>query len=248
MNIKKEKIGKNTKILIVVLIVVYFINGFLYLKIGEPIKKILTPKLQQQFYIDMRIYDENGEVAKCISAEEAYIKPLSKCIALMLVMAIVILISKKIIRTLYSRGINFIGIEKIVRFIEILVIFMGIFVFIYRLTPTEKKYGLYKKDFEAETGLSYYPVEELDYPVEYEQVQNPNIFERLRENIITKSENYVDICEAIVAISGALILPLRYCLRMESEKEEREKIIKMQLDIKSQVIEKIKREEKKANK
>lgn len=250
MKRQKERLfSKSTILLVCSLILFYFIGGGLYPRVVRGVKKAFTPKIQKEYHVEWTLSSSEGEVAKNISAENAYMEPISKAVALLIIMIVIIIISYICISILYKKGVRFKGISKVVKIIELMLVFGGIFVFVFGLNKTDKKYGIYKNQFTQESNLAYYPVEELPAIVDY--LHEENFSERIKMKIITNSEKIVFVLQVIIAISGALILPLKYCATMEKEKEDEEKkkkeMEKFANDLKSQIIDVIKKDKKGKN-
>ncbi len=257
MKRQKERLfSKSTILLVCSLILFYFIGGGLYPRVVRGVKKAFTPKIQKEYHVEWTLSSSEGEVAKNISAENAYMEPISKAVALLIIMIVIIIISYICISILYKKGVRFKGISKVVKIIELMLVFGGIFVFVFGLNKTDKKYGIYKNQFTQESNLAYYPVEELPAIVDY--LYEENFSEKIKMEIITNSEKIVFVLQVIIAISGALILPLKYCATMEKEKEDEEKeredeekkkkeMEKLANDLKSQIIDVIKKDKKGKN-
>lgn len=244
---RKDNISKNTVYLILILIIVYFVAYLIYPNIIDVVKKIITPEIQKQYYVSSTLSNENREVAKGITAEDAYIVPLSNAIALLIIMLLIFVTANRLIRKLYDKGITFTGMHKIVKLLEITLIFAGIFVFVYKLNSIDTKYGIYKDVFNDTSDLSYYPVEELPVAVDYLH-DDINIFGKIQMFLILNSDIIVRLLEIIVAISGALLLPLKYCVERENENKKKQEYKKMKSDVISQVIENLNRKSQKEKK
>ncbi len=243
----KEKISKRTMLLILVLIIAYVLGIFIYPSLSSWVKKSLTPKIQRKYYVNSTISDENGEVVKVITAEEAYIVPLSKSISLIIMMVLIISISYFVICKSYKKDKRFKGISKIVAILEIILIFAGIFVFVYKLNNIKPNYGIYKDTFNDVSNLSYYPVVELPFAVDYLH-GTMNLFERLQMIIIMNSDKIIKALEVIISISGAVLLPFKYCVSLENEIKKQQDYKKIKSDVHSQVTEDLKRKMKKERK
>ncbi len=244
----KEKISKSTMVLILVLIITYRIGFSIYPAISSCIKEILTPNIQKEYYVSSTISDENGEVATGIPAEKAYIEPLSKAIALIFMMVIIIFVAKRLLKYLNKRSIYFGGISRVVKTIEVWVIFLGIFVFVFKLNSIDTRYGIYKETLNEQNNLSYYQVEELPVAVDYLQNEKMNKLEKIQMIVLINTDKIVSLFEVILAINGAMVLPLEYCASIQDKKKKLQEYEKMKKDLRSQVIDSVKQDLKKERK
>lgn len=239
---KPPKINKYTIFLLIILGVTYIIGAVFYSSLANKIIDIMIPKVQKKFYVELTITSDYGDFPKNASANEAYITPLAKSIAALLIMITILIFSYYFISKFYKKNKQFMGINKIVKIIEIILIFSGIFVFIYKLNLLDKTYGIYKQDFKQESNLAYYQVKEMPFIVDDLENVDIGILGEVKMFFITKSDEIVHVLEIFIAISGALLLPLKYSVNLENKIVETEKQKKISNDIRSQVGDIVKRE------
>lgn len=242
---KRQKINKYTVFLLLILVITYIIGTLFYSRLTNKIINIMTPKAQKNFYVDLTITSDYGDFPKNASANEAYITPLAKSIAALLIMITILIFAYYFISKFYKKNKRFMGINKIVKIIEIILIFTGIFVFIYKFNSLDKTYGIYKQDLQQDSNMAYYEVKKLPFIVDYLENANIGILGKVKMFFITNSNKVVHVLEITIAISGALLLPLKYSVNLENKIVETEKQEKVSNDIRSQVGDITKRELKK---
>ena len=116
------------------------------------------------------------------------------------------------------------------------------------MNSVETKYGIYKETLNEQNNLSYYQVEELPVAVDYLQNENLNILEKIQRFVLINTDKFVSSVEVILAINGAMVLPLEYCSSIQDKKKRLQEYEKMKNDLRSQVIESMSRNSKKENK
>ena len=75
--------------------------------------------------------------------------------------------------------------------------------------------------------------------------ENMNRFDKLKMMIILNSDNIARLCEVAIAMSGGVMLPLRYCVGEEDKRLHQVEQEKERNDMISCVTEKVKRDMKK---
>lgn len=155
------------------------------------------------------------------------------------------IVAKKYIRKVYKKDENFGGIGKVVKAIEIILILAGLYVFVFQTNSIGARYGIYKSQLNADSQLAYYPVVELPNIWDYLMEENMNRFDKLKMMIILNSDKIARLCEVAIAMSGGVMLPLRYCVGEEDKRLHQVEQEKERNDMISCVTEKVKRDMKK---
>lgn len=241
----RHNCSRNTVILMIGLAISYLVCTLAYPHISKLLAKAVTPDIQQEFYSDVTLHYDEGEVARNTAGAEVYINLWSKILYLTSILIVCDKVAKKYIRKVYEKDENFGGIGKVVKAIEIILILAGLYVFVFQTNSIGARYGIYKSQLNADSQLAYYPVVELPNIWDYLIEENMNRFDKLKMMIILNSDNIARLCEVAIAMSGGVMLPLRYCVGEEDKRLHQVEQEKERNDMISCVTEKVKRDMKK---
>ena len=241
--IMKKKIEtSNFKNLIgyLTLVALYIIGIALYKLIYNTIVNILTPSIQEKYFVDIELHDSNGEIGAPGDGSSILINPMASAITFGLVILIIYLLFKVLYVLLVKKRFSF-NLHRLIKLLEAVIVISGVFVAVYKWSSIDlTTYGLYKDEFDINSGLGYYKVEKMPKIVNFLSNNSETLLRKILNNLVMNGEIITLFVEKLLAVSGAMLLPLKEIMEKEdikkAEKEKEEMIKKISNDIRSQVM------------
>lgn len=233
--------------MILVLSLLYFSGWRLYQPVHTKVQEFLTPNIQERYNVVLNLY-EDDELVATMDDTDSYIVPMASALSVSGIMIGIWILGSLLVRVAYHFEWSFYGVEKITKVAELFLIFAGIFIFIYQSESVGSHYGIYKEVFEEESVLNYYPVEKMPVISHLFDWDNVSIFRKALDTLIIKGDTITEFLQQFVAVSGAVLLPLKYCEKKEQERKKREKEKKKEQDFCAIVTDQVLRNLKKKNK
>ena len=240
MKKKKETFKFKNLIGYLILIALYIAGIALYKPIYNSIVEILTPPIQEKYFVDIELYDSNGEIGASGDDFGILINPMASAITFVFIILNIYLLFKVFYILLVKMGICF-NLHRLIKLLEVVIVISGVFVAVYKWSSIDlTTFGFYKDKFDINTSLGYYKAEKMPEIVDFLSNKSETLFRKFLNNLVMKGEIITLFIGKILAVSGAILMPLKEIMEKEdikkANKEKEEMIKKISNDIRSQVM------------